>query len=504
MISAATYHQATAYLRQAMPRHQLDWSCQPATVKHYPHADTVFTQEVERQGDDVVGDLLRPAAEEPVARLGRDLLSALLDDSYGVTAARRMAGGTFRFRSAASAGALYPAEIYCVVHDVEGLESGIYYFHPEKPCLASLQPWSGPPPQLAAGRPAGCTLVVSGIFFRSAWKYHLRAYRYLLLDAGHLTENLHLCARRMRLDHEVLYDFDDRQVGSRLGLDGQREVPLVMVRLFADRDKPVSPDDTSARPLVPDVARSVPVSSGERVIPELVEIHRAGCGFPPDAETAFLPTRTGCVQPRWQDIPVAANVTAERPFIQVLVERRSRRNFVEGPVAADAFWRLLGMVATGLARRHPSVYPHAATLGCGFVAGDHTPLSPGFYLLDGDRRRYGRVVEGAVGGAVASACLEQRWLSAAGLQFLFVSDLARCDRRYGARGYRYAMLNAGRLGQLIYLGATALGFGACGIGAFFDSEVRTLLDLAGEEMPLYLVAAGIVKRRKTESQTNTM
>jgi len=56
------------------------------------------------------------------------------------------------------------------------------------------------------------------------------------------------------------------------------------------------------------------------------------------------------------------------------------------------------------------------------------------------------------------------------------------------------MMTAGRIGQTIYLGATALGLGCCGIGALYDGEARELLGLNRESVLLYLVAAGLVKR----------
>jgi len=92
------------------------------------------------------------------------------------------------------------------------------------------------------------------------------------------------------------------------------------------------------------------------------------------------------------------------------------------------------------------------------------------------------------------ACLDQNWLANAAVHFVFMANLQRLDRLYGGRGYRYAMLNAGRLGQLIYLGATALGLGCCGIGALYDHEAQKILGLNVDSALLYLVAAGPVKR----------
>lgn len=95
---------------------------------------------------------------------------------------------------------------------------------------------------------------------------------------------------------------------------------------------------------------------------------------------------------------------------------------------------------------------------------------------------------------MAAACLDQMWLKHAGLHVLFIADIGSLDRAWGARGYRYAMIEAGRLGQQAYLSATALGWGACGIGAIYDWEAAELLNLAPDAVLLYLVAVGPVKK----------
>ena len=61
---------------------------------------------------------------------------------------------------------------------------------------------------------------------------------------------------------------------------------------------------------------------------------------------------------------------------------------------------------------------------------------------------------------MAAACLDQMWLKHASVHMTFMTDLTALDRTWGARGYRYAMIEAGRLGQQAYLAATALGWGS--------------------------------------------
>jgi len=55
------------------------------------------------------------------------------------------------------------------------------------------------------------------------------------------------------------------------------------------------------------------------------------------------------------------------------------------------------------------------------------------------------------------------------------------------------MMTAGRMGERLYLSATAMGFGCCGIGALYDEEAAQLLGLQGASRLLYLVAVGAVK-----------
>jgi nitroreductase len=59
-------------------------------------------------------------------------------------------------------------------------------------------------------------------------------------------------------------------------------------------------------------------------------------------------------------------------------------------------------------------------------------------------------------------------------------------------------MTAGRLGERIYIAATAMGLGCCGIGAFYDSEAVELLDLPSPTRLLYLVAVGAVKSLKND------
>jgi hypothetical protein len=82
------------------------------------------------------------------------------------------------------------------------------------------------------------SFVVTGTFFNSAWKYRERAFRYLLLDSGHLVENLNLALRAEGLFPRMDYDFEDDKISALLALDEEKEVPLVFIHINIKENRP--------------------------------------------------------------------------------------------------------------------------------------------------------------------------------------------------------------------------------------------------------------------------
>jgi SagB-type dehydrogenase family enzyme len=135
-------------------------------------------------------------------------------------------------------------------------------------------------------------------------------------------------------------------------------------------------------------------------------------------------------------------------------------------------------------------------LAIGCLVGSAEGVEPGYYLLDPLQQQWGMVTGGMLTHPMARICLDQAWLTQAALHFLFITDIRKLEERWGPRGYRYALMTAGRLGERLYLTATALGLGCCGIGAFYDQEAAGLLGLNQDSRMLYLVAVGPVKSMK--------
>jgi SagB-type dehydrogenase family enzyme len=192
----------------------------------------------------------------------------------------------------------------------------------------------------------------------------------------------------------------------------------------------------------------------------------------------------------WQALSAAHRAPGLK-YLETLFQRRSRRNFVPAPLDEKRWSGLMSLIAAAAGQpASPWVSP---TIG--ILAGEQTPVSPGFYLFDTGGQRLGQMISGPLIDPMAAACLDQMWLKHAAIHLLFISDPAALERGFGARAYRHVMIEAGRLGQQAYLAATALGLGACGIGALYDREAADLLQLPDDGTLLYLVGMGPVKSR---------
>ncbi len=93
-------------------------------------------------------------------------------------------------------------------------------------------------------------------------------------------------------------------------------------------------------------------------------------------------------------------------------------------------------------------------------------------------------------GKLAQAALGQNSVADAPLDIVIVAEYSRITSRYGKRGIRYAHMEAGHIAQNLLLEATALGLAGVPVGAFSDSDISKVLDLAHDQDPLYIIPLG--------------
>jgi SagB-type dehydrogenase family enzyme len=85
-------------------------------------------------------------------------------------------------------------------------------------------------------------------------------------------------------------------------------------------------------------------------------------------------------------------------------------------------------------------------------------------------------------------------MAEAGAVFIWAAVFERTKWKYKQRAYRYIYLDTGQIAQNLALAAVSLGLGSCQIGALYDDEVNSLLDIdGGEESVVYMTAVGMLQ-----------
>lgn len=157
-------------------------------------------------------------------------LATLLWATQGIT----LSASGYQFRTAPSAGALYPVETYLSVHRVEGVKQGIYHFNVLDFALEEITIGNfgdhltrAALDQAMVGR--GAVLFIwTGVILRSMWKYKNRCVRYICMDAGHIAQNLQLAATALGLGCCPIGAFYDNEINDVLDVDGEEETTIYL------------------------------------------------------------------------------------------------------------------------------------------------------------------------------------------------------------------------------------------------------------------------------------
>jgi SagB-type dehydrogenase family enzyme len=164
-------------------------------------------------------------------KLTLEAVSQLLSLVWGVTGYLRTPFfGKLALKTSPSGGALHPVEVYLMALRVKGLKAGFYHYHPAHHCLEMIsRKATREQAQLYCARQdyvrnAAALFLMTAVFPRAMWKYrHARAYRVVLLDAGHLCQTFCLVATWLDLAPFCTAALKDTLIEKDLGIDGVRE-----------------------------------------------------------------------------------------------------------------------------------------------------------------------------------------------------------------------------------------------------------------------------------------
>lgn len=181
---------------------------------------------------------------------------------------------------------------------------------------------------------------------------------------------------------------------------------------------------------------------------------------------------------------------------QAIDQRRTVRTYKPTMLSleqlAQLLWSAQGITGNkGGKRAAPSagaLYPMDVYIvaGQGCVA----QIEAGVYHYEPDRHVLSKVANKDLRDGVARAALSQMWIARAPVNLVITAEYNRVGVKYGERGVRYAMIEAGHIGQNLFLQAETLGLKAGIVGAFHDTELKKILNLPRAHEPLLIMPVG--------------
>ena len=455
---------------------------------------------------------IRGAGQTPDAESPPTLqtLAELLYHAAAVIRRRTLRDGEVHYRAAASAGALYPTEIYVVCGDLDGLRAGVYHFNPLDFTLSrlrngDLRRWVAAAAQDHAAYPA--TLVFTTVFWRSAWKYRERGYRYCYWDLGTIAANLTAAGNAANTSVGLKFGFVDRSLTGYIGIDGIEEAPSLLATV-GKPDGVLNPGSGDVPGMLPQDSNEL--TAGALEYPLSREIHlaswlRAGedvaawnepgdAGRDSDREELdgtgerFRPLRSGPDGNFDGDLDLASRPA--QSLGDCIRSRGSTRRFATEAISWEDFRSIID------AAGNPINAPHLADgfspyLSIYLIVNAVTGLAPGAYYYNRFYNGLRLLQEGDFRETAGHLGFEQALPADAAAVAFITADLPLIEREFGPRGYRMAQTVAGIIGGRIYLASHALGLGATGLTFFDDAVVEFFGPHSAGQEAVFVVPMGV-------------
>jgi SagB-type dehydrogenase family enzyme len=490
------YHLRTKHHPRSMARGPagLDFANQPDPFRRYIGAPQFC---LEKKGlDDPMAGQKAPASVDMRS------ISVLFFESLAISAWKSFAGSKWSLRVNPSSGNLHPAESYLVACNINGLAElpAVYHYSPkehalERRYLISPRSWQ------ALNLPEGTLLVaLTSIYWREAWKYGERAFRYCMIDVGHAAAAVATAAACLGWQTSLQDEIGTQDLVRLLGIsssnksnDSRFEVehPDCLLAIFTDGDMHrLSLPAESLLNLEIEILKGSPSPLSPKYVdwPAIEQVSKATSKpFAGDASRQIAAQA---------ELP-SANMG------RVLRTRRSAQA-MDGKtnMPKDIFYDIL---AATLPEKVPlSVLPWKVHMNMVLFVHRVLEMERGLYIFlrDKDQMQSLRIAmhpdftwekpahcpedlglyllaEGDAGVAAKRLSCNQDLASDGCFAAAMIAWFMQPLQERGPWFYSRLHWECGIIGQALYLSAEAAGFNGCGIGCFFDDEVHRMLGLEG-------------------------
>lgn len=500
---AVYYHTRTKHYPQrfAASAGYLDWENQPNPFRFYEGVQPLSLPLNVPDPPGAYSDLYSRERNGP-RDFSPENISLFLALSLGLSAWKSAGGARWALRMNPSSGNLHPTEAYLMLPKNLGrAESGLYHY---SPYLHALEPRTFFPPDLSQSLAAsfssgGFLLAFTSIFWREAWKYGERAFRYCQHDMGHAMAAVSFAGNLLGWKVSCLTEVSDADLSNMLGfpktkwIPGEEEFPEVLCSVTPVQAPPVV--------LKPEWIRQCSELSFQGTPNRLSADHLEWSVIGETAEATLKP-RT--VSESWKDFPPAleteANVSLKAA--QIIRQRRSLLA-CDGvtSISKAVFLTMLGKTLPREGRAPFDLKLAPARVNLFLMVHRVTDLVPGLYAFIRTPEKLSTLKASCRTGFLWKPVeegsglylLQEKSLSSDAASVSCVQSIAG-DGAFSLGMvaefldpvirepflYRRLFWETGMIGQVLYLEAEAHGVRSTGIGCFFDDGFHDMLGLKNQ------------------------
>ena len=524
-LSAIQYHEATKhhYHRQAKSLGHLDWDNQPNPFRFYEGVTPIELLFAKDDPDAAYMDLYK-RTRNPVREFSLKNLSLFLELSLGISAWKSLPGAKWALRMNPSSGNLHPTESYVILLTNRACNPGVYHY---SPFLHALELRARFLDELIVNfkkhfKTEGFLFAFTSIYWREAWKYGERAFRYCNHDIGHAIAAASFAANLLGWKLMYLHETSDKEIAKILGFNdkdwtnNEKEYPEALFY--------VQPADSKEIPsgLTADIIQQILELSFQGVANRLSKDH-VDWDIIKEVARATQKPRATVDRPSYPNTPFSQSEQSQLKATQIIRQRRSLLA-CDGvtSISQSTFLAMLDKtlprdtaapfdVGLGPVRVHLFLFVHRVK-----------DLASGFYMFVREEKDLGALrlacrpdflwepvkenfplyllAEGQfTGEATAVSCQQSiagEGAFSLGMIAKFRSNLERLPFLY-----RHLFWEAGMIGQVLYLEAEAHGLRSTGIGCFYDDPVHELLALRDNQFQslYHFTVGGPVEDQRLQS-----
>ena len=377
----------------------------------------------------------------PIEQLSLQTLSQLLWSMQGITHGQK--------RTAPSAGALYPLELYIYTFDIENLPVALYHYTPKGHGINLIHEKNISRSYVADSllsinndlNQAQALVFISIVPERTTTKYGLRGIQYVQLEIGHVLGNLYLQAVTTDVHIEPIFQYNQTKIQEEFEIEEEIAVIIPIIKC---------------------------ASYESTIMPELLQENLLGN----TTETNGL--------------------TVE----QAIYIRQSIRNYEQQDITLSALKRLFWFTFANKTRwlssaTKPITFTAVSAVYLFLVTSDKTEdLEKGIYELSSEEFNITSFKLGEYISDLYEAGLSQSMINTAAFNAIFLLNTTLLQEHLIEDYIPLGMYEVGMISQFLYLESRNLNLGMVVVGAFYDFQVKALLDDINSQ-PVYIIPIGV-------------